>query len=193
MPPKQKFTKEEIISVALRLVRRHGITGITARGLGAELGSSSHPVFTAFRSMEEVQQETIQAAKGMYNSYVEKGLADDIPFKGVGMQYIRFACDEPKLFALLFMTANGMEHNLDDILPAIDDNSDRILASIQKEYGLTKEVSYRLYQKMWIFTHGVACLCATGVSILPEEEASALLTEVFTGLLIKIKKEEHND
>jgi hypothetical protein len=57
-------------------------------------------------------------------------------------------------------------------------------------YGFSKEVSYGLYRSIWIFTHGIACLCATGVSFLTEEEASELLTEVFTGLLVKMKREK---
>jgi len=192
IPPKQRFTKEEVITAALNLTRKDGIAGVTARGLGAELGCSSRPIFTAFRNMDEVQKETVSAARNLYNSYVEKGLTETPAFKGVGMQYIRFAREEPRLFGLLFMTAGETSPTLADVLPSIDDNSDRILSSIEKAHSLSRVVSYRLYQSMWIFTHGIACLCATGVSRLTEYETSSLLTEVFTGLLIKIKSEGNN-
>ena len=36
---------------------------LTARDLGERLGSSARPIFTVFRSMEEVQQETRKAIK----------------------------------------------------------------------------------------------------------------------------------
>jgi AcrR family transcriptional regulator len=187
MPPIPRFTKAEIVAAALNLARREGIAGITARDLGAELGTSSRPIFTAFRNMEEVQRETVLAARTLYNGYVEKGLANEIPFKGVGMQYICFAREEPQLFKLLFMTADETLLTLDNILPVIDDNSDKILSSIQNAYGLSRELAYRLYQNMWVFTHGIACLYATGVSRLTEDEASERLTEVFIGLLINMK------
>ena len=190
MPPKQKFTRDEIIATALNLVRREGIKGTTARALGAELGTSSRPIFTAFRNMEEVQAETIVAARVLYNSYVEKGLAEKLAFRGVGTSYIRFAREEPRLFELLFMKAGETAFTLNNILPAIDDNSERILLSIQQPYGLSKEQAYKLYQNMWIFSHGIACLCVTGMSHLTEEEVSERLTEVFIGLLVKIKSEE---
>lgn len=189
MPPKQKFTKTEIVAAALNLIRREGMAGVTARALGAALGTSTRPIFTVFQNMEEVRRETVEAARAVYNSYVEVGLAESPAFKGVGMQYYRFAKEEPRLFALLFMTEGEAEFTLDDILPAIDENSGRILASIQQQYGLTQEISLRLYQLLWIFTHGIACLCVTGVSRLTEDEAGALLTEVFTGQLIKLKSE----
>ncbi|MDU6265399.1 MAG: TetR-like C-terminal domain-containing protein [Anaerocolumna aminovalerica] len=187
LPPIAKYSRADIIAAALNLVRK--AEEITARGLGAELGTSTRPIFTAFRNMEEVQRETVLAARALYNGYVERGLAEENAFKGVGMQYIAFAREEPGLFRLLFMTAYKAPFDLDNVLPAIDENSDKILASIQNAYGLSWELSYRLYQNLWIFTHGIACLYATGVSRLTEEEVSARLTEVFTGLLIIIKKE----
>ena len=43
MPPKAKFTKNEIINAGLEIVRRDGFEALTARALGAELGSSARP------------------------------------------------------------------------------------------------------------------------------------------------------
>jgi AcrR family transcriptional regulator len=189
MPPKQKFTREEVVTASLALARREGIAAITARRLGAELGVSSRPIFTAFRNMEEVLQETAKAARDIYNAYVEQGLAENPAFKGVGMQYFRFARDEPKLFEWLFMSANDNSVTLSDILPAIDEKSDRILDSIQTAYGFSRETAYRLYQVLWIFTHGLACLHISGITRLTEDEVSKLLTEVFTGMFIKLKSE----
>jgi AcrR family transcriptional regulator len=189
VPPLQKFSRNDIIKAAINLLRKEGIAGITARGLGNELGVSSRPIFTAFKNMDEVHEETFTAVRDIYNGYVEKGLAEEPAFKGVGKQYIRFAREEPRLFELLFMKAGEKPFTLENVLPAIDDNSERILASVQNSYGLSREQSYRLYQNTWIFTHGIACLCATGVSTLSEDEVSNRLTEAFTGLLIKMKSE----
>ena len=61
MPPKAKFTREEIVQAALGIVREDGIQALTARALGAKLGSSARPIFTIFQSMEEVQQEVFRA------------------------------------------------------------------------------------------------------------------------------------
>ena len=48
MPPKPKFTKEEIVAAALELVSANGIEALTARELSAYLGSSARPIFTVF-------------------------------------------------------------------------------------------------------------------------------------------------
>ena len=40
MPPKPRFTREEIVAAALDIVSRKGIEALTARELGEALGSS---------------------------------------------------------------------------------------------------------------------------------------------------------
>ncbi len=190
MPPKQKFTKEEMITAALEIIRREGITTLTARRLGTELNSSSRPIFTVFQNMEEVQNETILAAKALYNQYVAKGLAEPNSFKGVGMAYIQFAKYEPKLFHLLFMTENGAVPEFTDVLSIIDENSNKILESVQKEYGLDDTNARKVYQYLWIFTHGIATLCATKVCQFGEAEISAMLDDVCRSILQKMKAGE---
>ena len=53
MPPKPKFTREEIIETALQLVSERGMSALTARDLGERLGSSARPIFTLFKNMED--------------------------------------------------------------------------------------------------------------------------------------------
>ena len=190
MPPKQKFTKEEVVRAALEITRREGITALTARRLGAELDSSSRPIFTVFQNMNEVQNETVLAARELYNLYVSKGLAKPNPFKGVGMAYVQFAKDEPKLFHLLFMTENGVVPELTDVLSMIDKNSSKILEAVKKEYGLDDTKAQKVYQHLWIFTHGIATLCATKVCQFGEAGISAMLDDVCRSILYKMKAGE---
>lgn len=74
MPPKAKFSREEIISAALQLVREGGVEAVTARELGARLGSSARPIFTVFESMEEVLAGVKETARALYGQYVRRGL-----------------------------------------------------------------------------------------------------------------------
>ena len=71
MPPKAKFTKEEIMEAALRIVKTDGFDALTSRELGARLGSSARPIFTVFKSMEEVQQGVMKSARALYKEYVD--------------------------------------------------------------------------------------------------------------------------
>lgn len=190
MPPKQKFSKEEMINAAIEIIRRDGRGALTARRLGAELGSSARPIFTLFQNMEEVQKETAQVAKERYNQYIAKGLTEPNAFKGVGMAYIQFAKDEPKLFQLLFMTESKTVPELMDVLAMIDENSSRIVEAVQKGFGLNVIEAQKIYQYLWIFTHGIATLCATKVCRFEETEISTMLDDVFRSIIQRMKAGE---
>lgn len=188
MPPKAKFEREEIIEAGLSLVREEGFDALTARALAERLGSSPRPIFTVFQSMEEVQSEVLKAARECYNVRVRKGLAvtDKPRFKGVGEQYIRFAVEEPKLFGLLFMKEQAKQPEIGEILPVIDENYEEILLSIVEGYGISNADALRLYQHLWIYTHGIATLLATRMCCFTPEQISTMITEVCSSLLKEI-------
>lgn len=193
MPPKAKFTREEIIDAALEIVREEGFTALTARALGKKLGSSARPIFTVFQSMEEVQQAVIEAAKALYKEYVDRGLAAEIAFKGVGTQYILFSINEPKLFGLLFMSEQAQIPSLTGALPQIDESYSAILSSITNAYHVEQSDAESLYRHLWIYTHGIATLCATKMCRFTGEEISGMMTEVFKSLLIQTKAGKKHD
>lgn len=193
MPPKAKFTREEIIEAALAIVREHGFSALTARALGEKLGSSARPIFTVFQSMEEVQQAVIEAAKALYKEYVDQGLSAEIAFKGVGTQYILFSINEPKLFELLFMSEQTQIPSLTGVLPQIDESYSAILSSITNVYHVDRSDAENLYRHLWIYTHGIATLCATKMCRFTGEEISGMMTEVFKSLLIQTKAGKKND
>ncbi|MCQ4023251.1 MULTISPECIES: TetR/AcrR family transcriptional regulator [unclassified Ruminococcus] len=192
MPPKAKFTKEEIIEAAFNIVKTDGFEALTSRALGTRLGSSARPIFTVFQSMDEVQQAVIESAKALYKEYVTQGLMCENSFKGVGTQYILFSVNEPKLFQLLFMTEQPQIPDLSGVLPLIEDSYEEILLSIQNDYGITEHFAEKLYYHLWIYTHGIATLCATKMCRFTGEEISNMITEVCIGILKNIKEEENN-
>lgn len=193
MPPRAKFTREEIIEAAFHIVKTDGFEALTSRALGTHLGSSARPIFTVFQSMDEVQQAVIESAKALYKKYVDQGLMWEHPFKGVGMQYILFSIHEPKLFQLLFMTEQPSIPDLSGVLPLIEESYEEILLSIQNDYGISKRLAEKLYRHLWIYTHGIATLCATKMCRFTSDEISSMITEVCTGILKNIKEYKNDD
>ena len=187
MPPKAKFSREEIIDAAINIVREDGFDALTSRALGTKLGSSARPIFTVFQNMEEVQQVVIITAKQKYREYISKGLSQDLAFKGVGMEYILFPINEPKLFQLLFMTEQPQIPDLTGVLPLIDDSYEQILRSIQSGYGIDKSSAEILYRHLWIYTHGIATLCATNMCRFTDEEIGSMIRQVCISILKSIK------
>ena len=189
MPPKSKFTKEQIIATAFGIVERNGADALTARTLGAALGSSARPVFTVFATMDEVRDGVIAEAKAQYKLYVDEGLKQTPAFKGVGVAYIKFASERPELFKLLFMRGGAGAPSVKDVLGVIDDNSDRILRSITDEYGLSERQARKLYLQLWLFSHGIATATVTKLCVLSASEISAMLTDAFKAAMASIRSE----
>ena len=193
MPPKSKFTRDEVSAAAFEIVRKEGIKALSARRLASELGSSPRPVFTVFESMDELQAEVVFSAKKLYSEYIREGLKHIPAFKGVGEAYIKFASEQPKLFHLLFMSERSNIPDKDSVLALIDENYEPILKSIEDGYGLDRNTSKRIYIHLWIYSHGIATLIATDMCSFTADEVSDMLKDVFVGILKKIIAEEKND
>lgn len=187
MPPKPKFTREEITAAALRVISRNGITALTAQALGQELGSSARPIFTVFKNMEEVRQEVRIAALKHFESFAEKAVHYTPAFKQFGMQMILFAREEPHLYQLLFMEGDGQAHSFEEVYANLGEPAGVCIGILQKEYGLSANEAMALFRHSWIYTYGVGSLCATGMCRFSEEEINDLLGQDFMAMLFRIK------
>ena len=192
MPPKPKFTKEEIVAAALELVSEKGIEALTARELGARLGSSARPIFTVFNSMEEVQVEVRAAALKRFESYAEKAMHYTPVFKQVGMQMILFAMEEPKLYQLVYMSENAGATDFEGIVDRLGDVAQLCVDVIQRDYSLSEKDAKALFEHVWIYTFGIGALCATGMCRFSQDEIIQMLGQDFMAMLFYAKSGRMN-
>ena len=185
MPPKPKYTKEELVEVALELTRESGIDAVVARTLGNKLGVAPSTVFTHFESIEEIRQAVLEAARRLYNEYVEEGLRMTPPMKGFGVQYIRFAMEEHNLFSLLFMQKREGFKMVDFIVN--EGHYEKIIKAAQTDFFLEREQAELLYHNMFTYAHGIAAMSATGVCSFSLEEISQMLGMTCRSMLIGMK------
>ena len=190
MPPKAKFTSEEIVDAAFEIVRRKGFDALTARALGAKLHSSPRPIFTVFNSMDEVQAEVERKGRRLYESYEDADMGRGNAFKDSGTGYIRFAIDEPKLFQLFFMKEMNEVPNPEQVLQRLDGYYEKILSAVEREYGFERKTAERLYLHMWLYCHGIAVAIATKICTFTKDQISDMLTDVCSALIAKIKREQ---
>lgn len=185
MAPKNKYTREEMIEAAVRVVRKNGIDALTAKALAGELGVSTQPVFTCFHTIEEAKREVSIAAQRVYDSYVEAGLSMKVPFLGVGMQYIRFAKEEPQLYRLLFLTTNEEGSS---VMDALHHSQKLVRESLQQTYHIDAEAADRYFRDMWLVVHSLATLVVTGGCPYSEEEMWNILTGFSVSICRSIKE-----
>lgn len=187
MPPKAKFTKEQITKAALCVVSEKGAQALTAKELGAALGTSTTPIFTVFNSMQEVQDAVMLAAMERFEEYAHKAAHLGPVFKQVGMQMILFAKEEPKLYQLIFMSSISEAQTFDDIYAHLGSLADECLNVLQKDYDLSKADAKTLFEHVWIHTFGIGALCATGVCDFSHEQIAEMLTQDFTAMMMLMK------
>ena len=186
MAPKNKFTKEEMVEAALRVVRANGIDALTAKTMADALGTSTQPIFTAFGSMDGIKKEVYAAAIRVYDRYTEAGLQERIPFFGVGMQYIRFAREEPELYRLLFLTRaqdksfsamRSMQH-----LQAL------VRPTLMNIYRITEQEADLYFRDLWFVVHSLSTLIVTGDCPYSDREIGQVLTGVSISICKSIKE-----
>ena len=191
MPPKAKFTKDEIIKCTVEMVRNHGAEIISARNIALALGTSTAPIFTAFESIDEL---ICSAKKYTMEIYKEKYLADalrsDMPFKATGRNYVRFAKEEPELFKFVFME-EGNTLPTNHYLPSGDPTSSDVLAAFTESYEIDTETAKTIYNHLSVYTYGLAVLFANGCCVFTMDDVDKMLSEMF--LALKLKKELENE
>lgn len=179
MPPKIKIKKEDILDAAVELIRTNGAAALNARALAASLGVSTQPVFSHYRTMEDLKQDVMAAANERYQSFLKHAMENpDYPtYKASGLGYIRFAKEETELFKLLFMrdrSGETIDKNMDEIQP--------LLTLIQQKTGLSEEEAYLFHLEMWVYVHGIATMIATSYLPWDWEIIDQMMTDVFEGL-----------
>ena len=187
MPPKAKYTREEIINKAFEMTRQRGIDAVVARELGKELGTSSSPIFTAFKNMEELQKEVRKAAMREFEKCVSDAVNYTPAFKYVGMKMIEFAIKEPKLFQLLYMREHDGSQTYSMLIDELGDTVQVCIDIMQKDYALTKQEAELLFRQVWLHTFGICVLVAGKVCQITPEEISEMLGVEFQGTLMLIK------
>ncbi len=187
MPPKTKFTREEIIKAAFEMAREKGIEAVVARELGKKLGTSSSPIFTAFKNMEEVQNEVRALAMTEFESYVSDALNYTPAFKYVGMKMIEFATEEPKLFQLLYTQEQEESSTYQMMVGHLGDTVEVCLKVMQQDYSVSRAEAELLFRQAWLLTFSVCILIANKVCHFSKEEVSEILSVSFQGTLLFIK------
>ncbi len=191
MPPKPKFTKEDIVNNALEIVSEKGIEALTAKELGEALGSSARPIFTVFNSMQEVQDAMRAAAMRRFESFEEQKLPDMPLFKQVGMKMVLFGAKEPKLYQLLFMQENRNAVSFDDVFGELGPTAKICIEMIRKEYGMSEAEAKLLFENVWIYTFGIGALCATRMCRFSEIQLGQMLTTEFRAMMLLVKTKQN--
>lgn len=187
MPPKPKFSKNEIVGAAFEIVREQGVSALTAREVGKRLGTSSSPIFTVFDDMEQLRRAVMDKAWDTFDGYMAVAEAYYPSYKMRGIQWVNFSRDEPQLFRAMFMQNSDERGDFDRVMQQIPFGKDKDMGIIMRDYHASELQAEHMFRQMWIYTYGLCVLCATGVCTFTDEEITSQLGEIFGGMVYVIK------
>ncbi len=187
MPPKTKFTREQVIETSYEIVRKKGIKALTFNELRKVFQTSASPFFSLFSSIEEIRAEVYRFAEAKLNKRLEDALNYQPAFKQLGNTVITYAYEEPNLFELLFMQKSEHPLTIEEIF--IDQREDIIdnVRLIQKDYGLSEHDAFFLFKQIWVYCFGICVLCAKGVCKFSPEEINQLIGKQFKATINYLK------
>lgn len=162
MPPKNKFTKEQIIETAFKIAKEEGIDSITIRKIADNLGSSIAPIYVNFKDVEELKEAVISKIYEIGNSILQEQNTGDV-FLNIGIASVKFAKDYSVIFKDLILKNNGYLDNYDEQL------GNNIIQEMKKDEDLkefSEEELKTLLMKMQVFQ--------AGLSIMATNESFAL-------------------
>jgi AcrR family transcriptional regulator len=160
--------REAILTGAAAVIARDGVGALSLRALATEIGVSH----TAFRKHFGSREGVLNALAVWGNEVLADRLqtaAASGEFTDVGVAYVRFALDEPGLFAVMFRS-----DLLDNDDPELIHARTEALAPLQagvRALGAADPIAAEVAN--WGVVHGVATLALTGTllgALTPENE-----------------------
>lgn len=190
MPPKAKITKEMVIDAAFTIARENGAENINARTVAARLGCSTQPVMYHFGTIEALKQAAYHRADEFHTGYLMQTEEPEGDFLlGIGLNYIRFAIQEPRLFRFLFQSGHIAGNGLLDVVEAPE--LVPILVAMGAAMEMEPEKVKEVFLTVAMFAHGYASLIANNSLQYDEKTAAAHLERAYTGAVLAAQEENY--
>ena len=185
MPPKPRITKEMVIDAAFAVVREAGWESINARTVAQKLNCSTQPVMYHFATIEELKAAAFARADAFHTAYLlnASGNEEEIML-GIGLNYIRFAVEEPNLFRFLFQSGYAEGNSLLEMI-----NSEGlmpVLSAMQQGMNLDLDQTKEVFITLAMFVHGYASIIANNSLAFDETLIAKHLERVYTGAILAI-------
>lgn len=183
MPKEVKITKDMIIDAAFQIAKSDGLDKVSNREIALRLNCSIRPIYYQFKNVEELNKELYFKVEKYFYKYLMDNMREDIPkYKQVGINYIKFAKEEKKLFQMLFMTKT--EYLPDEFVSSAGNDYMHLKDIIRLSTDLKDEDIKKFHIKMWIFTHGIASLVASDTVQFSDKQIQELLSHEFQALML---------
>ena len=188
MPPNARITREMIVDAAVAVARESGFEQINARTVSSRLHCSTQPVMYHFATINSLKQAAYARADRRHTEYLMDTPPGKDPILGIGLNYIRFAVEEPQLFRFLFQSGYAKQSNLPEMI-----NSEElkpVLAAMQEGVGLDADKTREVFLFVALFAHGYASIIANNTLDFDETLIAEHLERAWNGAVIAASLED---
>lgn len=190
MPTKIRISKDMILNAAFEIVRQEGTEKLSNRELANKLKCSIRPIYYQFENVEQMKKELYIKIEQYFYKFILDNMIEGIPqYKQVGINYIKFAKKEKKLFQTLFLCDTGLTP--DTFVTKAGHDYEEIEKLIRISTNLNDDDIMKFHTKMWIFCHGIATLVANDTIKLTDSQIQELLSDEFQALML-LEKNPNN-
>jgi len=95
-----KFSADQIVDAAFRILREKGPDAVVARAVANELGSSTMPIYSYIKSKDRLIGKLLKKAFEILYHYMNQRRTGDM-WIDWGVGHVMFALEEPQLFNLI--------------------------------------------------------------------------------------------
>ncbi|MDE7132574.1 MAG: TetR/AcrR family transcriptional regulator [Lachnospiraceae bacterium] len=188
MPPKAKITKDMIIDAAFEIARATGAKNINARTVSEKLNCSTQPVMYHFSTIEELKKATYEKSDHYHSEYLMNITnPQENVMLGIGLNYIRFAIEEPYLFRFIFQSGFAVENGLLEMIDS--EELAPIISVMQKAMDMSIEQTKEIFITLALFVHGYASIITNNSLEYDEELIKLHLKRVYTGAILAAQEE----
>lgn len=188
MPPKAKITRDMVIAAAFDVARKTGADNINARTVSNKLNCSTQPVMYHFATIDELKKAAYEKADQYHTEYLMNvPETQESLMLGIGLNYIRFAVEEPDLFRFLFQSGFATENSLPEMI-----NSKGlipVLSAMQQEMNMEIGQTKEVFITLALFVHGYASIIANNSLTYDEKLITSHLRRVYTGAVFAVQEE----
>ena len=188
MPPKAKISKDMVVVAAFEVARKTGGEHINARTVPKKLNCSTQPVMYHFATIEELKK-TVYEKAGEYHTEYLMNIPDtqENIMLGIGLNYIRFAVEEPNLFCFLFQSGFVVENSLLEMIES--EELTPVISVMREAMNMGLEQSKEVFVTLALFVHGYASLIANNSLEYDERLVTTQLKRVYAGAILAIEGE----
>ena len=188
MPPRIKIPKDMIIDAAVEVARQSGFEAINARTVSARLHCSTQPVMYHFNTIDSLKRAAYAQADRLHSEYLMNIPEEQDPILGIGLNYIRFAVEEPQLFRFLFQSGYAEEKSLLEMIDS--EELIPVLAAMQEGAGLSMEKTRQVFLTVALFAHGYASIIANNGLEYDEDLIAEHLERAWNGAFLAAAQKE---